>query len=157
MVRLTEPEGSVVRPNLADPPSSADTDTDADSSVVHYLSVTSISYQKGHKSVEECIIKWMSTNDICKQCSPIFFSFNDKRPSCQSNEDIKCWHSWSWTQENYISYKRCMKPMKITLYKAKPLALDYPFIQNHTVGLDFAYTTDEIKIEEETLMIGTSS
>ena len=36
MVRLTEPEGSVVRPNLAEPPSSADTDADADSSVVHY-------------------------------------------------------------------------------------------------------------------------
>ena len=35
MVRLTEPEGSVVRPNLAEPPSSADTDADADSSVVH--------------------------------------------------------------------------------------------------------------------------
>ena len=34
MVRLTEPEGSVVRPNLTEPPSSAD--TDADSSVVHY-------------------------------------------------------------------------------------------------------------------------
>ena len=121
------------------------------------LSVTSISYQKGHKSVEECIIKWMSTNDICKQCSPIFFSFNDKRPSCQSNEDIKCWYIWSWTQENYLSYKRCMKPMKITLYQAKPLSLDNPFIQNHTVGLEFSYTTDEIKIEEETLMIGTSS
>ena len=36
MVRLTEPEGSVVRPNFAVPPSSADTDADADSSVVHY-------------------------------------------------------------------------------------------------------------------------
>ena len=36
MVRLTEPEGSVVWPNLAEPPSSAD--TDADSSVVHYRS-----------------------------------------------------------------------------------------------------------------------
>ena len=35
MVRLTESEGSVVRPNLAEPPSSADTDADADSSVVH--------------------------------------------------------------------------------------------------------------------------
>ena len=43
MVRLTEPEGSVVRPNLAEPPSSADTDADADSSVVHYyLGVGSI-------------------------------------------------------------------------------------------------------------------
>ena len=39
MVRLTEPEGSVVRPNLAEPPSSADTDADADSSVVHYFSL----------------------------------------------------------------------------------------------------------------------
>ena len=36
MVRLTEPAGSVVRPNLAEPPSSADADADADSSVVHY-------------------------------------------------------------------------------------------------------------------------
>ena len=36
VVRLTEPEGSVVRPNLAEPPSLADTDADADSSVVHY-------------------------------------------------------------------------------------------------------------------------
>ena len=38
MVRLTEPEGSVVRSNLAEPPSSADTDADADADlwVVHY-------------------------------------------------------------------------------------------------------------------------
>ena len=38
MVRLTEPEGSVVWLNLAEPPSPADTDADADadSSVVHY-------------------------------------------------------------------------------------------------------------------------
>ena len=45
MVRLTKPEGSVVRPNLAEPPSSADTDADADSSVVHkFVGLEKISY-----------------------------------------------------------------------------------------------------------------
>ena len=46
MVRLTESEGSVVRPNLAEPPSSADTDADADSSVVHCRAKFSSSHSR---------------------------------------------------------------------------------------------------------------
>ena len=49
MVRLTEPEGSVVRPNLAKPPSSANTDADADSSVVHYSNLIINKLYKGEK------------------------------------------------------------------------------------------------------------
>ena len=49
MVRLTEPEGSVVRPNLAEPPSSADTDADADSSVVQHSNLIINKLYKGEK------------------------------------------------------------------------------------------------------------
>ena len=37
------------------------------------------------------------------------------------------------------------------------MALDNPFIQDNIFELVFAYSSDEIKIVEETLMIGTSS
>ena len=47
--------------------------------------------------------------------------------------------------------------MKITLYKAKSQSYEGPLIQNDTVDWFFSYASDEIKIAEETLMIGTSS
>ena len=50
-----------------------------------------------------------------------------------------------------------MKPMKTTLYRANSKSLEKVFIQNNTVELLFTFSSDEIKIEEETLMIGTSS
>ena len=50
-----------------------------------------------------------------------------------------------------------MKPMKTTFYKANSKSLEKVFIQNNTVKLLFTFSSDEIKIEEETLMIGTSS
>ena len=119
--------------------------------------VTSISYQKGHKSVEGCIENWMSTNDVCKKCSPFFLSLKTKNPSCQSNEDNTCWYSWTFYGKNSNNYKKCLKPLKTTLYKAKPQSFERALIQNDTVELLFTYASDEIKIEEETLMIGTSS
>ena len=121
------------------------------------LSVTSISYQKGHKSVEECIENWMSTNDVCKKCSPFFHSFKNKKPSCQSNEDNKCWYLWSFFGKNFNNYKRCLKPMETTLFTGISLPFERPLVHNSTVNIAFAYSSDEIKIEEETLMIGTSS
>ena len=51
-----------------------------------------------------------------------------------------------------------MKPMKTTLYKAKAVPFEKASNQsNSKVELLFSYSSDEIKIEEETLMIGTSS
>ena len=47
--------------------------------------------------------------------------------------------------------------MKTTLYKAKSQPLEKALTQNSTVDIAFAYSSDELKIEEETLMIGTSS
>ena len=47
--------------------------------------------------------------------------------------------------------------MKTTFYEAIPMTEENPFIQGNIVELGFAYSSDEIKIEEETLMIGTSS
>ena len=122
------------------------------------MSVTSLHYQKGHKSVENCIENWMSTNDVCKKCLPFFFSFKNLEQSCQTNEDNKCWFYWSFYGKNYNNYKRCLKPMKTTIYNAKlQSAVGKALIQNNTVDLLLAYSSDEIKIEEETLMIGTSS
>ena len=119
--------------------------------------VTSLRYQRGHKSVDECIESWMSTNDVCRKCLPFFFFLKNKKASCQTNEDNKCWFHWSLFGKNYNNYKRCLKPMKTTLYKAKSQPLEKALTQNSTVDIAFAYSSDELKIEEETLMIGTSS
>ena len=119
------------------------------------MQVTNITYQNGHKSIEDCIENLMAANDACKECSPFFFSFKNKRLTCQSKEDNKCWYNWS--TKNYNEYKKCMKPMKTTFYKANSKSLEKVFIQNNTVQLLFSFSSDEIKIEEETLMIGTSS
>ena len=50
-----------------------------------------------------------------------------------------------------------MKPMDTTLYKAKPVPMKRASNQSKIVKLMFSYQSDEIKIEEETLMLGTSS
>ena len=121
------------------------------------MSVTSLSYQNGHTSVEDCLENWMLTNEDCKKCSPLFFSFKNKEQNCQSKEDNKCWYYWAFYGKNYNKYRRCLKPMKITIYKAKSQSYQRPLIQNDTVELFFSYASDEIKSEEETLMIGTSS
>ena len=121
------------------------------------MSVTNISYQKGHDSVEECIENWMSTNVVCKKCSPIFFSFKNKKQSCQSREDNKCWYDWSLFGKNVNEYKKCMKPMITTLYKTKAIPLENVSNQSSIIEMQFGFSSDQIKIEEETLMIGTSS
>ena len=122
------------------------------------MSVTNMSYLNGHKSVEECIKKWMATNDVCKKCSPFFFSFKNTMTSCQSYKDNHCWFYWSlYDAKNYQKYKKCMKPETTTLYKAKSFPIEKFSIQDNSVELLFLYSSDEIKIEEETLMMGTSS
>ena len=50
-----------------------------------------------------------------------------------------------------------MKPKDTTLYKAKPVPIKRVSNQLSIVELLFSYSSDEIKIEEETLMMGTSS
>ena len=50
-----------------------------------------------------------------------------------------------------------MKPLDTTLYKAKQRVIgEYASNQSEIILL-FNYQSDEIKIEEETLMMGTSS
>ena len=121
------------------------------------MSVTSKSYLNGHKSVNECIENWMATNHVCKKCSPFFFSFINKMTTCQSYEDNSCWYDWSfYNAKNYKKYKKCMKPTKATLYNAKHNTFERASNQSEIV-LMFTYQSDEIKIEEETLMMGTSS
>ena len=122
------------------------------------MQVKDITYQNGHKSVEDCIENLMATKDDCKECSPFFFTFKNKKAlSCQSIEDNKCWYYWSFYGKNYNEYKRCLKPRQTTLYNAesKPLKKSSP--RRETVELTFTYSSDQIKIEEETLIIGTSS
>ena len=122
------------------------------------MKVTNISYQNGYKSIENCIENLMATHNGCKKCSPFFFfSKSKKLMSCQSIEDNKCWYCWSFYGKNYNEYKRCLKPRQTTLYNAesKPLKKSSP--RRETVELTFTYSSDQIKIKEETLIIGTSS
>ena len=122
------------------------------------MQVKDITYQNGHKSVEDCIENLMATNDDCKECSPFFFTFKNKKAlSCQSIEDNKCWYYWVFFGENFNEYKKCMKPMKTTLFNAKSKPFAKAKDQRDIVELDFTFSSDQIKIEEETLMIGTSS
>ena len=79
------------------------------------MSVTSLSYQNGHISVEDCLENWMSTNDVCKKCSPVFLSLKTNKPSCQSIEEYKCWYPWVFYEKNSNNYKRCLKPKKTTI------------------------------------------
>ena len=122
------------------------------------MSVTNKSYLNGHKSVEECIENLMATNDVCKKCTPFFFSFKNKMTTCQSYEDYHCWFNWSFfITKNYMNFKKCMKPTKTTLYKAKPVSVGEKALNRSEITLLFTYQSDEIKIEEETLLMGTSS
>ena len=123
------------------------------------MSVTRKSYLNGHKSVEECIKNWMATNDVCKKCSPLFFTFKKEITTCQSFEDNQCWYNWSfYVSKNYKRYKKCMKPKETTLYKGKPVPVaKRGSNQSNSIDLFFTYPSDEVKIEEETLMMGTSS
>ena len=122
------------------------------------MQVTRITYQKGHKSIEDCIQNLLSTYDACKKCSPFFFSFKNKKAvSCQSMEDNKCWYKWVFSGKNYNEYKKCMKPMSTTLFNPKLKPLGNALAQRDTVSLTFSYSSDQNRIEEETLMISTSS
>ena len=122
------------------------------------MQVTNITYIKnGHKSIEDCIEKLMATNAGCKQCLPFFFSSKNKKISCQSMQDNKCWYNWSLFGKNYNKYKRCLKPMKTTLYNAELKPLQNAVAKRDTVELVFTYSSDQIRIKEATLMIGTSS
>ena len=122
------------------------------------MQVTDITYQNGHKRIEDCLENWMAINNECKDCSPFFFSFKNKKTvSCQSMKDNKCWYYWAFYGENFNEYKKCMKPMETTLFNAKPKTLQKISDQSDTVEFDFGYSSDQIKIEEEALMIGTSS
>ena len=56
-----------------------------------------------------------------------------------------------------MNYKKCMKPTKTTLYKAKPVSVGEKALNRSEITLLFTYQSDEIKIEEETLLMGTSS
>ena len=120
--------------------------------------VTNVTYIKnGQKSIEGCIEKLMATNAACKKCLPFFFSFKNKKISCQSKQENKCWYYWSFMGKNYNKYKRCLKPMKTTLYNAELKLLKKAVSQPDTVDVIFSYSSDQIKIKEATLMIGTSS
>ena len=122
------------------------------------MQVTNITYIKnGHKSIEDCIEKLMATNAGCKKCLPFFFSSKNKKISCQSMQDNKCWYNWSLFGKNYNKYKRCLKPMKTTLYNAELKPLQNAVAKRDTVELVFTYSSDQIRIKEATLMIGTSS
>ena len=121
------------------------------------LQVTNITYQNGHKSIVDCIENLMATNDDCKKCSPFFFSFKNKKISCQLIEDNKCWSDWIFLGKNHNTYKKCMKPRQTTLYNAKSKLYEKVGNQSNIMELQFGYSSDQIKIEEETLMIGTSS
>ena len=121
------------------------------------MQVTNITYQNGHKSIEDCIENLMATNDDCKKCSPFFFSFKNKKISCQLIEDNKCWSDWIFLGKNHNTYKKCMKPRQTTLYNAKSKLYEKVGNQSNIMELQFGYSSDQIKIEEETLMIGTSS
>ena len=49
-----------------------------------------------------------------------------------------------------------MKPMSTTLFNAKSKTLQKISDQPDTVAMLFTYISDQIKIKEDTLMIGTS-
>ena len=72
-------------------------------------------------------------------------------------QDNKCWYNWSFYGKNYNEYKGCLKPMKTTLYNAELKPLQNAVAKRDTVELVFTYSSDQIRIKEATLMIGTSS
>ena len=122
------------------------------------MQVTNITYQNVHKSIEDCIENLMATNDVCEKCLPFFFSFKaNKKLSCQSIEDNKCWSDWIFLGKNHNTYKNCLKPRQTILYNAKSKLYEKIGNQSNIMELQFGYSSDQIKIEEETLMIGTSS
>ena len=124
------------------------------------LYVKKISYQKGHSSIKNCLEDHVSTYNCTHKCIPFFLSFLDHLPTCLTDEETKCMYEhWAWADDFnvYTQYKHCLKPLTTTLYEANPAKLDGEGNGNNSVDLLFGYASNEMEIEEEALMIGTSS
>ena len=134
----------------------------SETNVGHWMDlyVRELHFWNGQKSVDECI-GLLLTNFACSNiCIPFFFSsLALNLPTCESVEDTTCmFNQWFYDNDNdnYQSYKKCLKPLTTTLYKAKVLPIDK---LNATGFLDILFTfgTNEKEVAEEVLMIGFSS
>ena len=118
--------------------------------------VTDIQFREGHQSIEECIENIISTNQLCGKCTPFFLSFLNISGTCQKNEDNKCWYNWIFANEPFMEYKNCMKPKNTMIYRTKPVPYE-SLIEQDKVQMEFTFASDEITIQEETLMIDACS
>ena len=122
--------------------------------------VKEITYQKGHSSIKNCLENHVSSYKCTQKCIPFFLSFLDHLPACQTSEETYCMYNyWGWAEEFniYSKYKQCLKPKTTILYEANPTKLEGEVSPNNSVDLLFGYASNEMEIEEEALMIGTSS
>ena len=122
--------------------------------------VKQITYQKGHSSIKNCLKNHLSVYNCTHICIPFFLSYLNHLPACLTNEETKCMYKyWAFADDFniYSQYKQCLKPLTTTLYEANPVQLEGEVNATNSVDLLFSYASNEMEIEEEALMIGTST
>ena len=88
-------------------------------------------------------------------CAPIFLSFLKTWPPCQTLDETRCMFD-AWVH-SYSQYKNCLKPQKTTIYKTNVVNLEDSFHPRDSVEIGLTFSSDEMEVKEETLMIGLSS
>ena len=99
--------------------------------------------------------KYSSKFNCTAKCIPFFLSFLKHLPPCETFEDTQCmFYEWS---RSFHDFKKCLKPKKTVLYETNVVNLEGSIQSRNSVEIDFSFSSDEMEVKEETLMIGPSS
>ena len=120
------------------------------------LDVTQLTFKEGYSSIPDCMQKIASKFNCSSMCAPFFLSFLKTWPPCQTLDETKCMTD-AWTHSFYPQYKNCLKPQKTTIYKTNVVNLEDSFQPRGSVEISLTFSSDEMEVKEETLMIGLSS
>ena len=120
------------------------------------LDVAQLTFKEGHKSIPDCMQNIASKFNCNSMCAPIFLSFLKTWPPCQTLDETRCMFD-AWVHSFYSQYKNCLKPQKTTIYKTNVVNLEDSFQPRGSVEIGLTFSSDEMEVKEETLMIGLSS
>ena len=120
------------------------------------LDVAQLTFKEGYRSIPDCMQKIASKFNCSSMCAPLFLSFLTKMSPCQTLDETRCMYD-AWTHSFYPQYKNCLKPQKTTIYKTNVVNLEDSFQPRGSVEIGLTFSSDEMEVKEETLMIGLSS
>ena len=122
--------------------------------------VTKVTYRDGLDDISECITQWTKTINCNPICKPFFLSFLNLEPPCQSMNNTRCIYTKGFANSNqdYFNYKKCLKPKTTKNYNSDLIYVtDQVHHVENTISMIFTFKSDEMDVQEETLMIGLPS